>query len=263
MGLSLLLLTNVVGCTRSDVVASMALDSTWNRLDSNEPLPAVGWTRGQADLIHIYIEGDGVAYSTPTTPSLDPTPVTPTALLLARVDDAAAVAYIGRPCQYVSGDTCTNKSWTSGRFSEATLQTENSLVNAAKKSARAKRVVLIGFSGGGAVAALLAERRTDVAALITVCGNLDHAVWTAMHNITPLYGSLNPTEHVKQLSSLPQVHFLGAADTNINTKVTNSFVAKLGPDAPATVHIVPELAHGGEDWAKAWPELLHELRLNN
>nr|WP_321514305.1 dienelactone hydrolase family protein [uncultured Pseudodesulfovibrio sp.] len=263
VGISLLLLVHVAGCTRSDVIASMKLDATWSRLDSKGPRPAVGWVRGQSDVIHIYIEGDGVAYSTPTSPSLDPTPITPTALLLARMDDASAVAYVGRPCQYVFEDVCTKKCWTSGRFSQTVLQTENSLVDAAKKTTGAKRVVLIGFSGGGTVAALLAERRADVTALITVCGNLDHAVWTTMHGITPLYESLNPTDHTVRLSSLPQVHFLGETDTNINRKVTDAFVSRLSPDAPVTIRIVPGLAHGGKAWAKAWPELLNELRLDN
>ena len=259
----LFLLLALTGCVRGNVVASMASDTAWSRLDSAAPLPAVGWVRGQADVLHIYIEGDGVAYSTPTSPSLDPTPITPTALLLARRDAAAAVAYLGRPCQYVSGDACTNECWTTGRFSEAVLRTENKLVDAAKSSTGAQRVVLIGFSGGGAVAALLAERRADVAALVTVCGNLDHAVWTAMHGVTPLYGSLNPADHAARLASLPQVHFLGGADANVTRQVTEAFVSRLGPGAPVKVRVVPGLGHGGAAWAGTWPELLSGVRLDD
>ena len=101
--LSLLLLT---GCAHNTVVTDMASDARWQRLDTVDPLPAVGWARGRAEVVHVYIEGDGVAYSTPTSPSPDPTSVTPTSLLLARQDNASAVAYLGRPCQYVSGDAC-------------------------------------------------------------------------------------------------------------------------------------------------------------
>jgi len=263
--LALLALLALTGCarSRSDVVATMAADATWQRLGAGTPLPATGWARGQADVVHIYIEGDGVAYSTRTRPSPDPTPITPTALLLARQDNAAAVAYLGRPCQYVTGSACTSQCWTSGRFSEATLRTENQLVDAAKASTGARRVVLIGFSGGGAVAALLAARRTDVAALVTVCGNLDHAVWTAMHQVSPLYGSLNPVDQARRLSSLPQVHFVGGADANVTRRVTDSFVSRLGPGAPASVRVLPGLAHGGQPWARVWPALLVEIRLSD
>jgi dienelactone hydrolase len=258
--ISLLILQLLCGCVRSDVVASMTSDAAWSRLDSNGPIPAVGWVRGHADVVRVYIEGDGVAYSTPTSPSPDPTPITPTALLLARKDDSSAVAYLGRPCQYVTGDACSSKCWTTGRFSESVLRAESGLVDAAKSLTGARHVVLIGFSGGGAVAALLAAQRTDVLALVTVCGNLDHALWTAIHEVTPLSGSLNPAEYAARLSSLPQVHFVGGADANIPRQVTDSFVSRLAPGAPVTVRVVPGLEHGGEAWAEAWPRLLAGVR---
>ena len=259
----ILFLLILSGCVHSTVVADMASDARWHRLDTATPLPAVGWVRGRADVVHVYIEGDGVAYLTPTRPSPDPTPITPTALLLARKDGAPAVAYLGRPCQYLSGDACDNGCWTSGRFSEAVLRTMNELVDAAKLEAGAGRVVLIGFSGGGAVAALLAERRPDVAGLVTVCGNLDTAEWTSMHGVTPLHGSINPADRAAALSDLPQTHLLGGADTNVTRRVTDAFVARLTPGAPVTVRVVPGLGHGGAAWAEAWPSLLSGLRVSD
>ncbi|WP_419787167.1 hypothetical protein [Pseudodesulfovibrio sp.] len=252
----ILLLLALAGCARSHVVSDMAEDTDWMRMDAEAPLPAVGWVRGQAKTVHIYIEGDGVAYSTRTSPSPDPTPITPTALLLARQDNAPAVAYLGRPCQYVTGDACTTTCWTTGRFSENVVKTENQLVDRAKRATGAQQVVLIGFSGGGAVAALLAEARDDVAELITVCGNLDHTVWTRMHNVTPLYGSLNPADKAARLASLRQIHLLGEEDTNVTRRVTDSFVAKLPKGASVLIRTIPGLAHGGEAWAEVWPGIL-------
>ena len=122
-------------------------------------------------------------------------------------------------------------------------------------------MVLIGFSGGGAVAALLAEMRNDVAALITVCGNLDHPTWTAMHRVTPLYGSLNPVDHTSRLSALPQVHFVGGADDNVTRAMTDAFVSRLGPAAPVAMRVVPGLPHGGAARARAWPDPLVRMNL--
>lgn len=254
----LLLLLGLSACVRGAVVEEMAADSAWTRIDAAGGLPAVGWARGRGETVHVYIEGDGVAYSTPTSPSPDPTPITPTALLLARRDAACAVAYLGRPCQYVSGSACATPCWTTARFSEAVVRTENGLVDAVKALSGARRVVLIGFSGGGAVAALLAERRTDVAALVTVCGNLDTAAWTAMHGYAPLSGSINPAALAGRLVSVPQTHFLGGADGNVTRRVTDSFVARLGAGAHISVRVVPGLGHGGKAWAARWPALLSE-----
>jgi len=250
--------TALSGCRGYNAITAMDARSQWSRLDSPDPLPAVGWARGQSDIIHIYIEGDGVAYSTPTSPSPDPTPITPTALLLAEQDNAPAVAYLGRPCQYVDGETCTNDYWTTARFSLPVLSTMNALTDAAKHAANARKVVLIGFSGGGAVAALLASQRTDVVGLITVCGNLDHDEWTRMHDLTPLHGSLNPSDYAQQLSSIPQVHFLGGDDTIITRRIIDSYAAHLSPSANVQVHTIPELSHGGLGWIEAWPDLLVE-----
>jgi len=99
--------------------------------------------------------------------------------------------------------------------------------------------------------------------MITVCGNLDHAVWTRMHNVTPLYGSLNPADDAARLSSLPQVHLLGGADSNVTRPVTDAFVSRLGPGTDVTVRVIPGLKHGGESWAEAWPGLLGEIGLGD
>ncbi|MBC15479.1 MAG: alpha/beta hydrolase [Desulfovibrio sp.] len=257
-GILLFTVTALSGCRGYNAITAMDAHAKWNRLNASGPLPAVGWARGQSDIIHIYIEGDGVAYSTPTSPSPDPTPITPTALLLAQQDSTPAVAYLGRPCQYVEGSACTNEYWTTGRFSLPVLTTMNSLTEAAKKAANARNVVLIGFSGGGAVAALLASQRTDVVGLITVCGNLDHEKWTRMHDLTPLQDSLNPADYTQQLSSIPQVHFLGGNDTVIPQQVVDSYVEALSPKTKVQVRTLPELTHDGKGWVAAWPTLIKE-----
>ncbi|WP_285907438.1 hypothetical protein [Pseudodesulfovibrio pelocollis] len=249
-----LIVVGQLGCKANKTFETLQSDPAWRQVIVDAPLPAVGWVRGQADTVHIYIEGDGVAYASRHRPSLDPTPRTPTGLLLAREDNALAVAYLGRPCQYVTGEACLPVHWTTGRFSEAVLEAQKRLVDEAKGLAGAKRVVFFGYSGGGAVAALLAARRTDVDLLVTICGNLDHAAWTRLHGVTPLAESLNPISVADRLSNIRQVHYVGSADTVVPPSVVQSFVDQLRPDAPVSVVIVEGLGHGGEDWAKTWRE---------
>ena len=256
---ALVVLAACAPASRPPALRALEADPAWLPLGVTAPLPAAGWTRGRADTLHVYIEGDGAAYASRTAPSLDPTPREATALLLARADPAPAVAYLGRPCQYVGGPACCSVHWTTGRFSPTVLAAQGRLLDAAMRAAGARRAVLFGFSGGGAVAALLAARRADVAGLVTVCGNLDHAVWTRMHAVAPLSGSLNPADAAGRLASLPQVHFLGGADANVTRRVTDSFVARLGPGASVQVRAVPGLGHGGPAWAAAWPQLLRGL----
>lgn len=244
------------GCTtRSNALEILAVDPAWEQTRVDIPLPAAGWVRGRSDTIHIYIEGDGVAYTSRNRPSSDPTPRVPTGLLLALEDDSAAVAYLGRPCQYVSDARCDVVHWTIGRFSEAVVRTANSLVEEVKRLSGAKRIVLYGYSGGGAVAALLAARRTDIDKLVTICGNLDHALWTNIHGVSPLAESLNPTSIAARLEHVPQVHFVGGEDEVVPRTVVDSFVQSLPAGTDCTVRVIDGLGHGGTDWAKRWREI--------
>lgn len=240
------------GCASNTAIRQIEASPDWTRKEVTAPLPAAAWIRGRSDVVHVYIEGDGVAYATPTSPSLDPTPITPTALLLAQQDTAQAVAYMARPCQYVSGSACSTQCWTTGRFSKQVLNAENRLLERIKKQAGADRIVLIGFSGGGAVAALLAAMRTDVAYLITVCGNLNPEMWTRLHHVTPLYDSLSPMDFAPQLANIPQTHFIGGEDMNMPRQVADSFLRQLGPGTKAEVRVVQDLGHGGAKWAINW-----------
>ena len=46
-------------------------------------------------------------------------------------------------------------------------------IDTLKQQFQSEEIVLVGYSGGGAIAALVAARRADVADLISVAGNLD------------------------------------------------------------------------------------------
>lgn len=203
----------------------------------------------------VYIEGDGHAYHNRTTPSEDPTPSNPVALRLALCDSAPSLLYLGRPCQYTQGEPCPLRFWTLDRYAREVIAAMDQALNQAKQRCGAKRLHLVGYSGGGAVAALLAAQREDIASMTTVAGNLDHEQWTRLHAITPLAGSLNPADYAEQLRSIRQLHFVGEKDTIMPPDVARSYMRKLEPCAAARMVVVPHAGHS-DGWPEVWPSLL-------
>lgn len=207
----------------------------------------------QGSTLHVYIEGDGYAWVSRRRPSADPTPREAVALRLAEADPGPGpVLYLARPCQYVSGEDarmCSEKYWTSARLAPEVINSLNAAVEAAKKETGARQVALIGYSGGGGAAALLAAKREDVAFLGTVAGTLDHAAWTARHNVSPLRNSLNPLEAAPQVRHIPQRHVSGRDDAIMPPEISANFCrAVQRPEACVTVSGV---AHDGA-WERVW-----------
>jgi len=214
-------------------------------------------TQVTTDTLTVYIEGDGFAWINASTPSMDPTPRDPLALKLALLDQTGTAVYLARPCQFVQKNeqrNCNTRYWTSHRFAVEVIESSNAAIDQLKREAGARHLKLVGYSGGGAVAALVAAHRTDVVALITVAGNLDHAAWTSMHKITPLSGSLNAADASARLQSIPQRHYVGQKDTIIGEGVARSYVARFGSPGPAII-VMPDFDHHC-CWTAAWPSLV-------
>ena len=96
----------------------------------------------------------------------DPTPVNPLALQLALRDPSGAAVYLARPCQFVAAPDkreCARAYWTEQRFSPAVIAASLEAISQLKQRYGAQRLVLVGYSGGGAVASLVAAQRGDVA----------------------------------------------------------------------------------------------------
>lgn len=213
-------------------------------------------------LLTVYIEGDGFAWQTPTRPSTDPTPIDPLALRLALAHPAKQVAYLARPCQYVGVQRCSVHDWTDGRFAGELITASNHALDRLKQDAGAQALALVGYSGGGAVASLLAARRTDVVKLVTVAGNLDHRAWTTLHRIDPLVGSLNPADQIERLARVPQLHFVGGRDSVIPPPLIQAFADRFPHAHRPTVVVEPAFDHHC-CWADAWPRLARQAGLTN
>ncbi len=217
---------------------------------------------GAGDSLVVYIEGDGRAWITRTRPSDDPTPGDPLALRLAARDDASDVVYLARPCQFVSGPdrrSCDPKYWSIARYSAEVVAGMNRAVDAMMAAAGKSRLELIGYSGGGAVATLIAAQRRDVIRVVTVAADLDTAFWTATQHVTPLLQSLNPADFSAELAQTPQIAFLGGRDTIVPPAVAEHYAARFPRGAPVSLQVLPDFDHSC-CWVEAWPELLRRAR---
>lgn len=211
-----------------------------------------------SDVLTIYIEGDGLAWLSRSQPSDDPTPAKPVALELALQHKPGPAAYLSRPCQNVATQdrkNCRQSDWTNRRFSPEVIEASSLAIDNLKTRHGAKRLILIGYSGGGAVAALVAARRQDVIRLVTVAGNLDIATWTTSQKVSPLTGSLNPADAWENLQQIPQMHFVGSKDPVIKEEVLASYLSRFPREKRPAMKVIADFDHVC-CWSADWPRLL-------
>ncbi|WP_460908298.1 alpha/beta fold hydrolase [Paraburkholderia jirisanensis] len=207
--------------------------------------------------LRVYIEGDGLAWLSRTVPSLDPTPRQAEALALAAQDASPNVVYLARPCQFTPmtlNPQCGIPYWTSKRFAPEVIESMNDAVNHFAALTPGQPVELVGYSGGGAIAVLIAAQRTDVASLRTIAGNLDDEFVNRLHRVSPMPESENAIDFAGPVARIPQIHFSGADDTIVPPSVARRFVDATGT-ACARAITIPAKSHDS-DWSRAWPELL-------
>lgn len=237
----------------------LAADQAWvpHRLNSR-PLALMAYIPQRpsaSDTLVVYIEGDGLAWYSATQVSSNPTPSDAVALRMALAHPGPeAVAYLARPCQFVSDAPCDARYWTDARFSEEVIASTSDALDHLLRQSASNRLVLVGYSGGGAVAALVAARRTDVAALITVAGNLDVQGWVQHHRLTPLRRSLDPVSALHALAHVPQLHWVGGKDRTVPATLTLDLARRLQGSVPMDVRVLADLDHGC-CWAQEWPTL--------
>lgn len=212
------------------------------------------------ELLVVYIEGDGSAWQRSGEASPDPTPVDPTALKLALTDDAPAVAYLARPCQFADPAhrrNCDPAFWTDRRYGEEVVAATGQALDLLKQRSGARHLGLVGFSGGGAVALLVAARRGDVTWVKTVAAPLDTDAFTHRHHAPPLSGSLNPADFGLTLARLPQIHLSGADDRIVPPAIGGAYMERLPTHRCATLRIMPGVDHH-DGWEDIWPALAAE-----
>jgi pimeloyl-ACP methyl ester carboxylesterase len=206
--------------------------------------------------LHVYIEGDGLPWSSPDRVSPDPTPRYALMLRLMAQDTRPAI-YLGRPCYFGFAQTppCSPLSWTQDRYARAMVESMAAALSRITAGRDDVELVLIGHSGGGALAVLLGQRLANAVAVVTVAGNLDTEAWTRLHGYSDLTGSLNPASLPALDRRIVQLHFQGGQDREIPPALAARFAARQ-PSAQFRLH--PEFDHRC-CWEEKWPELLGQV----
>lgn len=209
--------------------------------------------RNNVETLTVYIEGDGAPWATPWHPPRNPTPRKPIGLALAAADPATTVVYLGRPCQYLESDelrSCDPAWWIDRRFAPEVLLAYDEALNQLKSILGAKRLRLVGYSGGGVIVALLAAQRSDVERFVTVAAPLALNEWVAWHELTPFADS--SSDPALASTGFPAgVHWAGGKDKIVPPSIVEHFVRKKG----GHFFTVPEYDHEC-CWAQEWPRLI-------
>lgn len=248
---------------RSDAARQLAAEAGFQEKNlTTQPFVLKSWLRlrSPGQTLRVYIEGDGFAWNSHGEPSRNPTPKNPLALKLAVVDPFPNVAYLARPCQYIpleEAGSCDEKYWSDARFSEEVVQSASQALDQLKALVGCERLQIVGYSGGAALALLVAARRQDIENIRTVAGALNPDAVNAFHGFGPLKGSWNPAAQAAQFKNIPQRHFVGEKDETVPPFIAQEFVRQIGPSACAEVTLVGRASHG-KGWVEQWEELAAE-----
>ncbi len=227
-------------------------------LNRDSAIPLTAYYRppadGKHDVLHIYLEGDGVPWQF-NRPARNPVSRRMTALRLMQMDKAASL-YLNRPCygQSEPPPACRPDDWTFGRYSDDVVSKMNRALDEFSETGHLP-LVLIGYSGGGTLAMLLAARRTDVIGVITIAANLDHQSWTGRHGYLPLHNSLNASKIAPLPAHIFRWHLAGGKDIQVPADLV---YATASTDRDARYLYYPDFDHTC-CWSDIWPELLRSL----
>lgn len=210
-------------------------------------------------VLRIYLEGDGSPWKHRVIVMPDPTPRNPLMLRLMSYERNPAV-YLGRPCYngFHNQVACDNSLWTSARYSETIVSSMTSAIRALSKRHNATQIWLMGHSGGGTLAMLLAEQLPQVTRVVTLAANLDTDGWTKHHRYTPLYSSINPATKQDLRTEIWQWHLIGGRDTVIPVQLIKPVIMR---QASASGFEFPGFSHGC-CWEGVWPDVLDALMRN-
>ena len=211
------------------------------------------------DLLTVFVEGDGSPWTHGGTRiAQDPSARHPLALKLA-AKTPGSVLYLGRPCylRAVRDPTCSSRLWTSDRYSAEVVASMNQALRGYLRDlAGRRRIVLVGYSGGGTIVVLMAHDLPGVIGVITIAGNLDTEAWTRLHHYVALSNSMNPASLGPLPPRVRQWHLIGTRDTNVPYAAAKAYLAQ--PTA-GQVRVYEGFDHSC-CWEREWPRVFDSIR---
>ncbi len=209
----------------------------------------------QSGELHVYVEGDGTPWITHHLVARDPTPRRPLMLKLMALDPGPAL-YLGRPCYFGLMRHCASRYWTGARYSETVVHSMIvALDNVRRQLGLHGNIDLLGYSGGGTLAMLLAPRLKETSSVVTIAANLDVRGWTRLHGYSPLADSLDPADEAPLPARIAQIHLVGEEDRNVPPAITRAGVAR---QRNATIISYPHYDHHC-CWERVWRSVLDRL----
>jgi pimeloyl-ACP methyl ester carboxylesterase len=198
----------------------------------------------------IFLESDGIPWIDGRQPSLDPTTREPLALEMM-IRSPAPAAYITRPCYNGLRTAKGNvEYWTDARYSSEVVDSMVATVHEAQRQSGATEVALVGYSGGGTLAILIAERLDNVASVVTIGANLDTDAWTEHYKYLPLSQSLNPALSERP-HPWPELHLRGANDAVVPAATTARYFARYPQAQQRTIEGFDHVCC----WVRDWPAI--------
>ncbi|NEX22407.1 alpha/beta hydrolase [Thiorhodococcus mannitoliphagus] len=226
------------------------------RLVSGAGFEHVVFSRGDlrtTERIHVYLEGDGLPWRSRHRIASDPTPRNPLALRLMALDPSPSI-YLGRPCYFglAQADGCSPWLWTDARYGAEVVDSMVAALKALLPADGPPPLTLIGYSGGGVLAALMAPRLGGEVRVVTLAANLDIDAWADHHGYSRLSGSINPANEPPIGASIMQLHLMGARDREVPPATVARFMA-VNPGAQR--RLFSDSDHRC-CWLDDWPALL-------
>ncbi|WP_261833013.1 alpha/beta fold hydrolase [Amphritea atlantica] len=118
---------------------------------------------------------------------------------------------------------CSPHLWSFGRYAESVAESLEEIIT---RLAGDKQVVLVGHSGGGVLAAIIAQRSPQVTELITLAAPLDTDSWTSSHGYSPLFDSINPAQLPVSQHNLKQLHIIGDKDSEVTSQHQMAYLSR-------------------------------------
>jgi len=258
-----LVLVGLCGCAgRHPLDPAVDLGSSFRvtTIPGNQFAITVAVPRDQqsAATLWVFLEGDGRPWlDRGTHIADDPSPINAIGFELFKSSPLPR-AYLGRPCYFGHArDTgCEPSLWTSARYGEAVVASMAAALETLVRESSTLHVILVGFSGGGPIAYLIAPRVPQVAAVVTIAGNLDTDAWTGLHRFLPLSGSGNPATQPALDRRITQIAVIAGRDTNVPVSSLQMFLAR---QRPQEVWVYDANDHAC-CWRRDWPSILTRIR---